>query len=457
MELESHISPIEARKIAKEAYIYGFPMVDSYRIQYSYFEDRGGPEYKTSWNQIYNNARVYTPEDKAVQSPNSDTPYSFVGADLRAEPLVLTIPEVQKGRYFSLQFIDAYTFNFAYLGSRTSGNRGGNYILAGPRWKGKKPRNIRDVIRSETEFAFVLYRTQLFNPFDIENVRKVQDGYKVQALSSFLGEPISLTAPPIDFFKPISAEEERTSLRFFEELNFILQFCPTHPSEVELIERFGKLGIGPERNFEFDSSALTPEFRKAITDGIADAWEIYRTTKTLASQGKIRSGDVFGSREHLKGNYAYRMQAAADGIYGNSIEEAYYPVYFVDADGEPMDGSIHDYELRFRPGQLPPANAFWSLTLYELPSSLLSSNPLNRYLINSPMLPNLKRDADGGLTIYIQHLSPGKARETNWLPAPEGAFFTVLRLYWPEADALSGRWKAPPLRKVAAEELQVAS
>src|SRR6476620_2436204 len=123
MELETRISPTEARTIAKEAYLYGFPLVDSYRIQYSYFEDRGGPEYKTSWNHIYNNDRVYTPEDKAVQSPNSDTPYSYVGADLRAEPLVLSIPEVPKGRYFSLQFIDAYTFNFAYLGSRTSGNR----------------------------------------------------------------------------------------------------------------------------------------------------------------------------------------------------------------------------------------------------------------------------------------------------------------------------------------------
>lgn len=457
MELETRISPTEARTIAKEAYLYGFPLVDSYRIQYSYFEDRGGPEYKTSWNHIYNNDRVYTPEDKAVQSPNSDTPYSYVGADLRAEPLVLSIPEVPKGRYFSLQFIDAYTFNFAYLGSRTSGNHAGNYILAGPNWKGKKPRNVRNIIRSETEFAFVLYRTQLFNASDIENVKKIQAGYKVQPLSTFLGEPISLSAVPTDFFQPLSAEQERTSVAFFEELNFVLRFCPTHPSEVELMEHLAKLGIGPLRSFEFDSSALTPEFRAAITDGIGDAWEIYQTTKKLANMGKLRSGDVFGTREHLKGNYAYRMQAAADGIYGNSIEEAYYPVYFVDADGEPMDGSSHEYELSFRPGQLPPANAFWSLTLYELPASLLSSNLLNRYLINSPMLPNLKRDADGGLTIYIQHTSPGKGREANWLPAPAGPFFTVLRLYWPEADAISGRWKAPPLRKVAAEELKVAS
>src|SRR5688572_3579169 len=154
----------EARAIAKEAYIYGFPLVDSYRIQHSYFVDRGGKEFKSGWNTIYNNARVYTPEDKAIQTPNSDTPYSYVGADLRAEPVVLTVPAVEKRRYYSLQFIDMYTFNFAYVGSRATGNGAGSYLLAGPRWKGNKLEGVKAVIRSETDFVFVLYRTQLFEP-----------------------------------------------------------------------------------------------------------------------------------------------------------------------------------------------------------------------------------------------------------------------------------------------------
>jgi hypothetical protein len=158
----------EVRAIAKEAYVYGFPLVDSYRIQNSYFVDRSGPEYKAPWNSIFNNARVYTPEDKSIQTPNSDTPYSYVGADLRVEPLVLIVPVVEKGRYYPLQFIDMYTFNFAYVGSRSTGNGAGSYVLAGPNWKGRKPRGVKAVIRSETEFAFVLYRTQLFNPSDIE-------------------------------------------------------------------------------------------------------------------------------------------------------------------------------------------------------------------------------------------------------------------------------------------------
>jgi hypothetical protein len=143
------VTPDEARAIAKEATIYGFPLVDNYRIQYSYFVDRSSPEFKESWNKIVNNARVYTPDDKAIQTPNSDTPYSYVGADLRAEPIVLTVPAVEKGRYYSLQFIDMYTFNFAYVGSRATGNGAGSYLLAGPKWKGQKPNGVKSVIRSK--------------------------------------------------------------------------------------------------------------------------------------------------------------------------------------------------------------------------------------------------------------------------------------------------------------------
>ena len=158
------ITPAEARAIAREAYIYGFPMVDNYRIQYAYFVDKQGPEYKLPWNQLLNIPRVYTPEDKAIQTPNSDTPYSMIGLDLRAEPMVLTVPAIEKERYFSIQFIDAYTQNFDYIGSRATGNDGGNFLIAGPNWKGETPKGVKKVIRSETEFVFAIYRTQLFNP-----------------------------------------------------------------------------------------------------------------------------------------------------------------------------------------------------------------------------------------------------------------------------------------------------
>ena len=440
------LTPAEARAIAKEAYLYGFPMVDSYRIMHAYFVDRANPEYKADWNQLRHFARVFTPEDKAVQTPNSDTPYSFLGLDLRTEPIVLTVPVVEEGRYFSIQLIDLYTFNFDYIGSRSTGNDGGSFLIAGPGWKGEVPAGIKKVIRSETELALAPYRTQMFNPGDIENVKKVQAGYKAQPLSQFLGRPAPSAAPKIDFLPPLTPEEQKSSLEFFGVLNFVLRFCPTHPSESELMARFAKLGIGAGK--PFDAARLSPELRKAVQDGIADAWLAFDDAKRQMDEGKITTGDTFGSREHLKNNYTYRMLAAVVGIYGNSRQEAMYPMYAADAGGQPLDGSKARYALRLAPGELPPANAFWSLTLYELPQSLLSANPLNRYLLNSPMLPQFKRDADGGLTLLIQHESPGKEWEPNWLPAPRGPFFMAMRIYWPKEEALNGKWKQPPLERL---------
>src|SRR5256884_4570188 len=192
---QAGVSPAEARAIAKEAYIYGFPIVDNYRIQHAYWVDKATPEYKGPWNQIWNGARVYTPADTAIQTPNSDTPYSFVGADLPAELLVITLPAMEKERYFSVQLIDYYTFNFDYIGTRTSGNGGGSFLLAGPGWKGDAPKGVKKVFRCETELAFPTYRTQLFDPVDIENVKRVQAGYTVQTLSAFLGTAAPKTAP----------------------------------------------------------------------------------------------------------------------------------------------------------------------------------------------------------------------------------------------------------------------
>ncbi|HEX2891438.1 DUF1254 domain-containing protein [Vineibacter terrae] len=440
------VTPDEARAIARDATIYGFPLVDSYRIQHSYFVDRGNPEFKSSWNTLTNTARVYTPQDKAIQTPNSDTPYSFVGADLRAEPLVLTVPAVDKGRYYSLQFIDMYTFNFAYVGSRATGNGAGSYLLAGPRWKGTAPKGVKSVIRSETDFVFVLYRTQLFNADDIENIKRIQADYKVQALAQFLGQPAPAAVPAVDFIKPLGTAQERTSPDFFAILNFILRFCPTHPSEQALMARFAKLDIGVGKTF--DAKALPAETRKAVEDGMADAWKAFGEYKaTQLDTGKRTSGSGFGTRAFLKNDYMSRMAGAALGIYGNSQDEAIYPVYFVDSAKQKLDGA-HRYTLRFAPGQLPPVNAFWSLTLYELPASLLFANPLNRYLINSPMLPTLKRDADGGITLHIQNEAPGTGKEANWLPAPKGPFFMAMRLYWPKPEALKGTWKAPALQRL---------
>lgn len=440
-------TPEEARAIAQEAYVYGFPLVDSYRIQYSYFQDSASTEYKAPWNQLHNEARLYTPADTVMQTPNADTPYSQLGADLRSEPLVLSVPDIDSKRYYSLQFIDAYTYNFAYVGSRTTGNNAAHFLLAGPGWKGPTPAGIAKVIRSDTDFAFVLYRTQLFDSADLDAVRKVQAGYKVQPLSAFLGQPAPKPLAPIQFIKPLSEKEERDSPAFFDVLNFVLNDCPTLPEEQAMMSRFAKLGIGPGKTFDF--KALSPQVQAAVKAGMGDAWnKSMQEFNQLRAAGKINSASVFGSRQHLAGNYLYRMGAAVNGIYGNSVEEALYPTYYVDAQGQKLDGSQQRYVLHFDKGQLPPANAFWSLTAYTLPQRGLVANPLNRYLVNSPMLPQLQRDSDGGLTLYVQSESPGAAQESNWLPVPKGPFLLALRLYWPKTEAIDGQWKQPPLQVV---------
>lgn len=442
------ITAEEARSIAKEAYVYAFPVIDSYRILHAYYVDSGNPEYKGDMNVLMNTARVYTPEDKAVQTPNSDTPYSFFCADLRGEPMVVTVPEIDPKRYYSIQFIDAYTHNFAYAGSRTTGNGAGSFLLAGPGWTGETPSGIKQVIRSETSLAFAIYRTQLFGPEDIDNVKVVQAGYKLQTLSEFMGTEVPAPAPTLDYPKPVTGDAEKTSPEVFATLNFVLtSFCPTVPSETELMARFAKIHVGPGETF--DMNVFSPDLQQAIKDGIADAWAEYgEFKKTRIDTGKATSGDMFGTREFLQNNYLYRMSAAILGIYGNSKAEAMYPIYSVDADGNPFSGDGGRYTVHFDSGQYPPVNAFWSLTMYEMPASLLAANPINRYLINSSMLPSLKVERDGGLTIYIQNDSPGKDREANWLPAPKGPFAMAMRLYWPKEEALSGTWQAPKAMKV---------
>jgi hypothetical protein len=225
----------------------------------------------------------------------------------------------------------------------------------------------------------------------------------------------------------------------------VLRYCPTHPSEVELMKRFSKIGVGADQSF--DASKLSPEMAEAIRAGMADAWADFGGLLKQFDARKVTSGEVFGTRQYLKNNYLYRMGGAVLGIYGASSQEAIYPVYGVDQAGQKLDGA-NRYTLRFAPGQLPPVNAFWSLTMYEMPRSLLVSNPINRYLINSPILPQMKHDADGGVTLLIQNESPGKDKESNWLPAPKGAFRMYLRLYWPKANALDGEWTAPLLERL---------
>ncbi len=440
---EGGLSAADARSIAKDAYIYGVPMVAQYKTMYAFSVDKNNPQYKGPFDSILNIARVFTPADTAFVTPNSDTPYSFAGLDLRAEPAVITIPKMEKNRYFVFQLLDLYTFNFAYIGSRTTGNDGGTYLIAGPNWKGEVPSNITKTFHAETEFVSVVGRTQLFNPADLPNVKKIQAGYKVQPLHEFTHTAAPPAAPVPDWPKPIS-QTQQTSLDFFNQMAFLLQFCvPAHPSEAELRQSFAKIGIEPGK--PFNPSAFSPEIQDALKAGIDDGQKAI-DAKRASTGGKTDT--LFGSREYLKNDFLARATGTQMGIGANSRDEALYPILDKDADGQPLDGSKARYTMHFAKGEFPPVNAFWSLTMYDLPGQLLVKNPIDRYLINSPMLPHLKLDKDGGLTIYIQADSPGAEKQANWLPAPKAPFMLTMRYYWPKPELLSGEWKSPAVERV---------
>ena len=439
----------ETKAIAEEAYVYGFPMIAAYKAMYQFNVDTASSQYKAPFNAIWNDSKTSTPKDTAIVTPNADTPYSMVQADLRAEPIVLCVPEVEKGRYYSVQLTDMYSFNYGYIGSRATGNGAGCYMVVGPGWKGETPAGIAKVFPSETQFGLVIYRTQLFSPKDIENVKKIQAGYTVQPLSAFLKQPAPPAAPAIPW--PAFTEEAfKTDFPAF--LDFLLQYCPEVPEEKALRARLASIGIGPGKSFDFKD--LDAAHKAEVAVGVKEGYE--KIDKARDNLGKDINGwgvgSAFGDRSFYNGNFLLRAAAALAGIYGNDAVEAMYPMAKTGSDGQPLDGSKNRYTLTFAAGQYPPVNAFWSVTMYDGKTQLLIDNPINRYLINSPMLSGMKKNKDGSLTLYIQKDSPGKDKESNWLPSPNGPIYMVMRLYWPKAEPPSilppgeGTWQPPAIK-----------
>jgi hypothetical protein len=436
----------QTKAIAEEGFIYGLPLVMNYAVMNEFAVDTKSSQFKAPFNEINNQHRVSTPEDTAVITPNSDTPYSMVWLDLRAEPMVVSVPAVEKKRYYSVQLIDGNTYNYGYIGSRATGNDPGDYLVVGPDWKGETPTGIKKVFSSTTPFALTLFRTQLFNAGDMPNVEKVQAGYKVQPLSAFLKQPAPPSAPKIDF---VPATTAGIKDNFYEYLSAALQFVPPSPEDKDLRAKLASIGIGPGKTFEFKDLSL--EHKAAVLLALKEGDD--KVDKYLAVGNKNINGwiigSLFGDRAFFKGDWLKRAAAAKGGLYGNDAVEAMYPYTRTDVGGQVLDGSKHNYTLTFPAGQLPPVNAFWSVTMYDGKSQLLIKNPINRYLINSAMLPGMRKNADGSLTLYIQKDSPGKAKEAHWLPAPDDTIYLVLRLYWPKDTPPSilppgeGMWKPP--------------
>ena len=437
---------VEAKEIAQEGFIYGLPIVMNYAVMYEYAVDRNSGQFKAPFNEIKNEARVFTYKDTAIITPNSDTPYSFAWLDLRAEPIVLSVPAVEEGRYYAVQLEDGNTYNYGYIGTRATGREAGDYMVVGPEWQGEAPKGIKKVFRSSTQFSLAGYRTQLFGPDDMPNVERIQAGYKVQPLSQYLGTAAPPAAPTIDFPR---IDKDLVKTNFFEYLDFILQFAPAEANETDIRAKLAKIGVGAGKTFDFKDLPFGHriEVGLGMKDGDA-AIRKYLDTQQHEVNGWIMSS-LFGNSEFFNGDWIKRAAGAVAGIYGNDAVEATYPLAKHDSAGNELDGSKHNYTLTFTKGEYPPVNAFWSITMYDGKTQLLIENPINRYLISSPMEPEMKKGEDGSLTLYIQKDSPGPDKESNWLPAPDGSIYMVMRLYWPKTESPSilpvgkGTWQPP--------------
>jgi len=441
----------KAKDIAEAGFIYGLPIVMNYGVMYEYAVDRNSGQFKAPFNQLKNEPNVFTYKDTAIVTPNSDTPYSFAWMDLRAEPIVLSVPAVDPKRYYSVMLCDGNTYNYGYIGSRATGSEPGDYMVVGPDWKGATPPGIKKVFRSSTQFSVAGYRTQLFNPDDLDGVKKVQSGYKVQPLSAYLKQPATTAAKTIDFPK---INKELVKTNFFDYLDFALQFSPAQENEKEIRAQLARIGVGPGKTLNFKDLSL--EDKLEIGSGMKEGER--KVDEAVANLGKAINGwrvsSLPGDSAHYNGDWLKRAAAAKAGIYGNDAAEAMYPLTRADGDGKTLDGSKSNYTLTFPSGQQPPVNAFWSLTMYDGKTQLLIENPINRYLINSPMIPAMKTNSDGSLTLYIQNKSPGADKEANWLPAPNGPIYLVMRLYWPKTEPPSilpagdGTWQPAGVKRV---------
>lgn len=422
------------RELVRTAYVWGYPMVDMYAILRAHALDPSSGEYRAPLNHIGHVRNLGTPEDRVVVAPNLDTPYSFAWLDLRAEPVVISLPAFEANRYLSLQISDLYTWIVGYVTPRTNGHEGGDFLVATQAWQGEVPAGIRKVFRSPTELALGFVRTQLLGPDDLSQVHRLQDQIIVRPLSSYLanpGLPMPLEMPePI---APIDVRKTPLDLGFFDILNWMLRFMPVLPEEQELRRDLADIGIVAGKPF-----SPAPGMQAAVNEGMKDGLaEIEGFAAKVTS-----SAQIFGSRAYLGSNYVARAAGAMLGILGNAAEEFLGVGYLADANGDPFDGSKH-YRIHFEANALPPVNAFWSITVYT-PRRQPYANAIGRHAINSPMVPQLLRDADGGFTIDVQHDSPGAAREANWLPVPQGPFILTFRAYEPGEAIRDGSWQAPP-------------
>ncbi|WP_244430558.1 DUF1254 domain-containing protein [Rhizobium sp. CF142] len=445
----------EARAIGIEAYVYFYPLIsmDLTRKQLTNMEPKegaiGGPA-----NRFANIREFPSADMKAVVRPNFDTLYSSGWLDLTKEPVVITAPDTG-GRYYLLPMLDMWTDVFAAPGWRTTGTAAGHFLVAPAGWRPdlrdkfdefKLPEGT-ERIDAPTPYVWVIGRTKTDGPPDYDAVHKIQDGYKITPLSQWGKKPDKAEVkidPSVDMKTPPKTQADTASAEaYFAYAAELLKLHPPHSTDQPIIARMRRIGLEPGKSF--DLSKADPVVQKALATAPQDAqalmgWKL----KTLARvvNGWSMNTDTMG----VYGNYYLkRAIVAQQGLGANLPEDAIYPLNLADENGNPLDGR-DNYTIHFEKDDIPPVNAFWSITLYDK-DGFQVANPLNRFAVSSWM--PFQFNADGSLDLYFQTESPGKDKEWNWLPAPSGPYNLTMRLYAPKATALIGKWNPPPVTSAA--------
>ena len=443
---QAAVTEQEARDIGINAYLYFYPLItmDVTRLQATNIE--AGKEFGRGPANMFVNIPAYPPADfKVVVRPNFDTLYSSAWLDLTREPMVISAPETN-GRYHLLPMLDMWSDVFASPGWRTTGTAPANYLVTSPNWTGQVPAGMSR-INAPTPYVWIIGRTKTDGPPDYEAVHKIQAGYKVTPLSEWGKTP---TPPP---FRPDPSVDMKTppktqvdtmpAAKYFAYAAELLKLHPPHLTDEPLIAQMRRLGL--EVGKSFDLSKAPPVVRQGLEGAPQAAQELMAwKVPTLARvvNGWSMNTDTMG----VYGNYYLKRAIVAQlGLGANLPEDAIYPLNLGDDTGRPLDGA-NRYVLRFPKGSAPPVDGFWSVTMYDN-EGFQVANPLNRFAVSSWM--PLKPGADGSIELYFQNENPGPTRESNWLPAPKGPFNVVMRLYAPRAEALTGKWEPPPVRKVA--------
>ncbi len=444
------ISPSDAKTIAQEGFIFGLPLVyiaTQADVMTNVAKPEGG---RAPFNQFDHHREFPDAANNKIVGMNVDTLYSLANLDLRAEPIVLSVPPIEGNRWWIMQVIDAWNDVPAAPGSRTQGNKGGNFALVGPSFKGTLPGDVKE-IPVDTDIVAIGGRTYTADKADYGAVNKVQDQYKLIPLSQWKEAGTKYSPPAsvpvksgVDAKTPVPTQVFKMSAeRFFGRLAELLLTNPAREADAPVMARLAKLGVQPGAKFTIE--AFSADTRKAIDEGIAAAQQQIREYESKMGE-MVNGWQIARDLGRYGTNYPYRAAWTFFGVGGNLVEDAVYPLTVVDSDGQKLSGA-NRYELRFTKEQVPPVDAFWSLTLYDKDSYLVD-NPLNRYALGDRS--KCKVGDDGSLTIYLQSESPGKDKESNWLPTPkEGTFKLALRLYVPKKQVADGTWKPPAVKRVS--------